>query len=113
MTLKIFPLFILIFINILSPSKSISLLSSSTIEKCINKDPSQNITCSSKLLLSLTIQNAELQGSDYIETTLSQITDKDDNVQKFSSPIKITFSNTPVKVIYPATYFQDFNFFPK
>ena len=115
MALKLFYfyLLILIFINSFSPSKSISLLSSSTIEKCIKRDPSQNITCSSKLLLSLTIQNAELQGSDYIETTLSQITDKDGNVQKFSSPIKITFSKTPVKVIYPATYFQDFNFFPK
>ena len=113
MTLKFFSLFILIFINRLSPTKSISLLSSSTIEKCINRDPSKNITCSPKLLLSLTIQNAELQGSDYIETTLDQIRDKDGNIQKFSSPIKITFSKTPVKVIYPATYFQDFNFYPK
>ena len=104
---------ILFFISYFSPSKSISLLSTSTIEKCINRDPSKNITCSSKLLLSLTIQNAELQGSDYIETTLSQISDKDGNIQKFSSPIKITFSKTPVKVIYPAVYYQDFNYYPK
>ena len=113
MTLKLFSFFILIFINNFSPTKTISLLSSSTIEKCINRDPSKNITCSSKLLLSLTIQNAELQGSDYIETTISQITDKDGNIQKFSSPIKITFSKTPVKVTYPSTYLQDFNYYPK
>ena len=103
----------IIFICIFTPIKSISLLSTSSIEKCINRDPSQNKTCSSKLLLSLTIQNAELQGSDFIETTLSQITDKDGNIQKLSSPIKITFSKSPVKVIYPATYFQDFNYYPK
>ena len=103
----------IIFICIFTPIKSISLLSTSSIEKCINKDPSQNKTCSSKLLLSLTIQNAELQGSDFIETTLSQITDKDGNIQKLSSPIKITFSKSPVKVIYPAIYFQDFNYYPK
>ena len=65
------------------------------------------------MLLSLTIQNAELEGSDFIETTLSQITDNDGNIQKLSSPIKITFSKTPVKVIYPSTYFQDFNYYPK
>ena len=113
MTMKLFTLFILIFINNLDTSKSISLLSSSTIERCVNRDPSKNVTCSSKLLLSLTIQNAELQGSDYIETTIAQISDKDGNIQKFSSPIKITFSKTPVKVIYPSTYFQDFNYYPK
>ena len=104
---------ILLFLFSFSPIKSISLISSSTIEKCINKDPSKNMTCSPKLLLSLTIQNAELQGSDSISTTLDQITDKDGNVQKLSSPVKITFSKTPVKVIYPATYFRDFNYFPK
>ena len=103
----------IIFICIFTPIKSISLLSTSSIEKCINRDPSKNKTCSSKLLLSLTIQNAELQGSDFIETILSQITDKDGNIQKLSSPIKITFSKSPVKVIYPATYFQDFNYYPK
>ena len=103
----------IIFICIFTPIKSISLVSTSSIEKCINRDPSQNKTCSSKLLLSLTIQNAELQGSDFIETILSQITDKDGNIQKLLSPIKITFSKSPVKVIYPATYFQDFNYYPK
>ena len=105
--------FLIIFFILIPYSKSISLLSSSTIEKCLNKDPSKNITCSSKMLLSLTIQNAELEGSDFIETTLSQITDNDGNIQKLSSPIKITFSKTPVKVIYPSTYFQDFNYYPK
>ena len=113
MMLKLYFFFILILFNIFPETKSISLLSSSTIEKCVNRVPSQNISCSSKVLLSLTIQNAELQGSDYIETTLDQITDKDGNIQKFSSPIKITFSKTPVKVTYPATYFQDFNYYPK
>ena len=104
---------ILLFLFSYSPIKSISLISSSTIEKCINEDPSKNITCSPRLLLSLTIQNAELQGSDSISTTLDQITDKDGNVQKLSSPVKITFSKTPVKVVYPATYFRDFNYYPK
>ena len=108
-----FPLFILIFINIFHFSVSISLISSSTIEKCLNREPSKNMTCSSKLLLSLTIQNAELQGSDYISTTINEISDKDGNIQKLSNPIKITFSKTPVKVIYPATYFQDFNYYPR
>ena len=103
----------LLFLISYSPIKSISLISSSTIEKCINEEPSKNITCSPKLLLSLTIQNAELQGSDSISTTLDQITDKDGNVQKISSPVKITFSKTPVKVVYPATYFGDFNYYPK
>lgn len=108
--------FLLLFISsvfiLLSPIRSISLVSTSSIEKCLNEDPSRNMTCSSKLLLSLTIQNAELQGSDYIETTLNQITDKDGNIQKLASPIKITFNKTSVKVIYPATYFQDFNYYP-
>ena len=108
-----FPIFILIFIYSFHLSISISLISSSTIEKCLNRDPSQNMTCSSKLLLSLTIQNAELQGSDYISTTINEISDKDGNIQKLSNPIKITFSKTPVKVIYPATYFHDFNYYPK
>ena len=106
-------IFILIFFLYLSRIQSISILSSSSIEKCINDNPSGNIKCSSKIILSLTIQNAELQGSDYIETTLNQITDNDGNTQKLVSPIKITFSKTPVEVIYPATYYQDFNYGPK
>ena len=106
-------IFILIFFLYLSRIQSISIISSSSIEKCINDNPSGNIKCSSKIILSLTIQNAELQGSDSIETTLNQITDNDGNTQKLASPIKITFSKTPVEVIYPATYFQDFNYGPK
>ena len=106
-------IFILIFFLYLSRIQSISIISSSSIEKCINDNPSGNIKCSSKIILSLTIQNAELQGSDYIETTLNQITDNDGNTQKLVSPIKITFSKTPVEVIYPATYYQDFNNGPK
>ena len=106
-------IFILIFFLYLSRIQSISIISSSSIEKCINDNPSGNIKCSSKIILSLTIQNAELQGSDYIETTLNQITDNDGNTQKLVSPIKITFSKTPVEVIYPATYLQDFNYGPK
>ena len=90
--------------------QNISIISSSSIEKCINASPNEDISCKSKMLLSLTIQNAELEGSDYVETILNQVTDNDGNIQKFSSPIKITFSKTPVKVIYPCIYFQDFNY---
>ena len=103
----------IIFFSFYHSVVNISIISSSSIDKCINTDPSAKISCKTKMLLSLTIQNAELKDSDYIETTLNQVTDKDGNVQKFSSPIKITFSKTPVKVLYQCTYFQDFNYYPK
>ena len=92
---------------------NISLLSSSQLEKCINSDPSKDLTCDSKIILTLTVQNAELENTDYIETTFDRISDKEGNEQRISSPIKIAFSKTPVKVIYPLTYFQDFNWWPK
>ena len=102
-----------LFVSLFYSINNISIISSSSIEKCINSDPSKDISCKSKMLLSLTIQNAELQESDYVETTLNQVADKDGNIQKFSSPIKIVFSKTPVRVLYPCTYFQDFNYQPK
>lgn len=91
---------------------NISIISVSSVEKCINSDPSKDISCKTKMILSLTVQNAELEDADYVETTIDQVNDKDGNVQKFSSPIKITFYKTPVEVQYPLTYFQDFNYLP-
>lgn len=92
---------------------NISIISVSSLEKCINSNPSEDLFCKTKIVLSLTVQNAELENADYVETTLDQITDKDGNVQKLSYPIKITFSKTPVRVLYPLTYLQDFNWMPK
>lgn len=102
----------LIFISYFDLIKNISIISRSSIEKCINSDPKKDISCKSKMILSLTIQNGELQDSDNIETILDQVTDKDGNIQKFETPIKITFSKTPVEVLYPLTYFKDFNWQP-
>ena len=107
----IFFLFLL-FISYFDSIKSISIISKSSIEKCINSDPKKDISCKSKMILSLTIQNGEMQDSDNIETVLDQVTDQDGNIQKFETPIKITFSKTPVEVLYPLTYFKDFNWQP-
>ena len=111
--LKFSTLTLLIFLIEPFYIQSISIISSSSIEKCINRGSPQDISCDSKMILSLTIQDAELEGSDYVETTLNQVTDNEGNIQKLSSPVKITFSKTPVKVIYPCTYFQDFNYYPR
>ena len=111
-SLKNLPIFFFIIIILTCKINNISIISSSSLEKCRN-DSEKGISCKSKILLSLTIQNAELQGSDSVETTLEQVVDKDGNIQKFTSPIKIVFSKTPVKVLYPGIYVQDFNYFPK
>ena len=92
---------------------SISIISVSSLEKCINSGQSKDISCKTKMVLSLTVQNAELENNDYVETTIDQVTDKDGKIQKFSSPIKITFFKSPVVVQYPLTYFRDFNYLPK
>ena len=94
--------------------KTISLLSKSKIEKCLNsEDPNSSLTsCSTKLYISLTIQNAELSDTDYIETIIDTITDLNDNNQTLLHPIKLIISKTPVKVVYPSIYIQDFNYKP-
>ena len=100
---------VIIFFNLPFFSFQISLLSKSRIEKC----PS-NSSCHNKILLSLTVQNAELKSSDSISTTLTEIS-QDDNlsVKRLENPIKISISKSQVKVIYPCIYFQDFNYYPK
>lgn len=100
-------LFIIFFKN----TTTITLLSQSSIEKCQNTGTSE-ISCKSKMVLSLTINNAELNTTDSIETILNDIQDSTGKTQNLSSPIKITFKKSPVKVLYPSIYFQDFNYHP-
>ena len=100
---------LLIFISIINITIQISILSKSQIEKC----PSSS-TCKNKIILQLTIQNAELESTDSISTTLTEISQSENSsIKKLQNPIKITISKSKVKVIYPTIYFQDFNYYPK
>ena len=94
--------------------KTISLLSKSKIEKCLNTENTNTslTSCLTKLYISLTIQNAELSDTDYIETIIDTVTDLNDNNQTLLNPIKLIISKTPVKVLYPSIYIQDFNYKP-
>ena len=96
-------------ISLLNITTQISILSKSQIEKC----PSSS-TCKNKIILLLTIQNAELESTDSISTTLTEISQNENStIKKLQNPIKITISKSKVKAIYPTIYFQDFNYYPK
>ena len=100
---------LLTLISLINITTQISILSKSQIEKC----PSSS-TCKNKIVLQLTIQNAELESTDSISTTLTEISQSENSsIKKLQNPIKITISKSKVKVIYPTIYFQDFNYYPK
>ena len=100
---------LLTLISLLNITTQISILSKSQIEKC----PSSS-TCKNKIILLLTIQNAELESTDSISTTLTEISQNENStIKKLQNPIKITISKSKVKAIYPTIYFQDFNYYPK
>ena len=81
-----------LFVSLFYSINNISIIYSSSIEKCINSDPSKDISCKSKMLLSLTIQNAELQESDYVESRV------DMNAYMIFSPV--FFVNIGVSLPY-------------
>lgn len=89
----------------------ISILGKSTLESC-TQESTDDLSCSSKIVLSLTIQNAELENNDFISFTLSNITDSSGQNRVLSNPYKITISKSSVLVNYPCIYLQDFNYHP-
>ena len=100
---------LLTLISLLNITTQISILSKSQIEKCHSSS-----TCKNKIILLLTIQNAELESTDSISTTLTEISQNENStIKKLQNPIKITISKSKVKAIYPTIYFQDFNYYPK
>ena len=104
--------FIFIFyIYLLKYIYPISILGKSTLESC-TQESTDDLSCSSKIVLSLTIQNAELENNDFISFTLSNITDSSGQNRVLSNPYKITISKSSVLVNYPCIYLQDFNYHP-
>ena len=90
---------------------SVTIIAKSSLDSC-TQDSEDVLKCNSKIVLSLTIQNAELENTDYISTYLTNVTDNNGNTKTLTNPYKITISKSSVSVNYNCVYLQDFNYHP-
>lgn len=89
------------------------IISKSNIEMCTQTEiNSTNLNCSTKLVLSLSIENGQMNNSDYMEVHISQVTTLNNTQRILENPYKITISKSPVNANYPCIYVQDFNYHP-
>ena len=102
----------LMFISQFVFLQSIFIISEGSLKECINSDQSKDISCKTKIKLSLKVQNAKLEYNDYVETTIDKVKNKNGNIQKFSSRVKISLFKSPVAVQYPLNNIKDFNYLP-
>lgn len=89
------------------PSVFASIISSSSLESCLDQG-NTTLSCSQKLVVSLSIENAQLSGTEKFEATLTSTTSKYNNITLIY-PIKISVAKTQVKARYKIRYIQDFN----
>ena len=100
-----------ILVNLFIKTNSVTIIAKSSLDSC-TQETEDELKCDSKIVLSLTIQNAELENTDYISTYLTNVTDSNGNIKTLSNPYKITISKSPVSVNYNCVYLQDFNYHP-
>lgn len=112
--------FILIIFLILNEDWICVFISKSDIQICnnflqnksANSTQNQNLNCTKKLVLSLSIENGKMEDTDSIEAYVTEVTNVDGEVKQLVNPFKLQISKTPVYAIYPTIYFQDFNYRP-
>lgn len=75
-----------------------------------------SVGCSKKLVVSLTVPNGQVLGTETVEALLTKVADNTGQgdaavptVRQLAEPYKITVTKTPVYVVYPLTYIQTFN----
>ena len=100
---------LLYFLVIFLQNKSYfsSLLSSSTVKKCYNSSTYMN--CSEKILVSLSLENAQMAGSEVLNAFITELASENNSNANLKTPLKITMGKSQVFAIYDLIYFQDFN----
>ncbi|CAG9316759.1 unnamed protein product [Blepharisma stoltei] len=83
------------------------LIASSSIESCLNSG-SNDMNCTNKLVVSLSVNNDQGADTESLETIINT-TSTSEGSKQLVYPIKITLSKTKVTARYPLRYRQDFN----
>lgn len=86
------------------------LISSSQLQSCTN-DGSELI-CKKKLVVALSVQSEQAQGSESLEAQLDTAETEDGHVY-LEQPIRITVAKSNVKARFPLRYLRDFNAKPR
>lgn len=86
------------------------VLSSSTLQKCIN-DGSSALSCETKVVLQISIEQGQGQ-SEEAQFDISAVTDQTGSAQspiQLKKPMRVTWSKTAAMWRYPLRYVQDVN----
>ncbi|CAK63826.1 unnamed protein product (macronuclear) [Paramecium tetraurelia] len=81
------------------------IISQSQINKCYSNS-TNNTECSEKMLISLTVENAQNTVTEYIKISETTI---DNQTSQLKTPIIISITKTPVYAFYPLKYTEDYN----
>ncbi|CAD8111745.1 unnamed protein product [Paramecium primaurelia] len=81
------------------------IISQSQINKCY-ANSTNNTQCSEKMLISLTVENAQNIVTEYIKISETTV---DNQTSQLKTPIIISVTKTPVYAFYPLKYTQDYN----
>ena len=88
-----------------------SVISKSELIKCIATTENSK-TCSTKLLVNLSIDNLKLESTDSLSLIVDKVT-TENKIQNLKVPIKIEVKKSQVTANYSSTYIKDFNFRPR
>lgn len=86
-----------------------TLISSANITHCFDSATTP-MACSPRLLLSLTVDNGQLENSESLSFALASFRDKNNNVLNLTTPLALNITKTPVSVIYYLKYRRNFAF---
>lgn len=91
----------------LFPTVFASFISSSTVQSCTN-DGTSPLNCSQKLVISMSVENLQANGTETLEATLTSV-NLNSTEQNLAYPIKISIQKSRVRARYAINYIQDFN----
>lgn len=94
-------------IFLLIPCATASFISSSTVQSCTN-DGILPLNCSQKLVVSMSVENLQADGTETLEATLKSVQVNNTEVN-LRYPVKISIQKSRVKARYLLNYIQDFN----
>ncbi|KRX06003.1 hypothetical protein PPERSA_01081 [Pseudocohnilembus persalinus] len=103
---------LLIILQFLIFQINCEFISSSSVQKCETSSQSLLTDCQEKLVVTLTIENAQDEVTENYSTYLTSVSNQTSNQSSTSYityPVKIELTKSQVYVIYELTYKQDFN----
>jgi hypothetical protein len=89
------------------------LISSSKLTSCYDSGQNSTMSCDRKIVVSLSVENDQLKGTESIEAILDNVESPSGNSWSILQPLKIQVSKSKVFARYPLRYLQDFNNQPK